>query len=137
MTGTLTQRAPIERTEHPHVVKSVDTLGGEPRVIDTRMPVRQLYDMAEYGMSAAEIVADFPYLSLAQVHDALSYAYDHPEEMAFHRERHKLRNVMREYGYVFYDHRLLTPEQAAALGPLPPDAKVYTWETLPPEFDEE
>ena len=24
--------APIERTEHPHVVKSADTLGGEPRV---------------------------------------------------------------------------------------------------------
>ena len=34
-------RAPIERTEHPHVVKSADTLGGEPRVEDSRIPVRR------------------------------------------------------------------------------------------------
>lgn len=137
MSAPTKTRSPVERTEHPHVVKSADTIGGEPRVVDTRMPVRQLYEMAEFGMSAAEIIADFPYLTLTQVHDALSYAYDHPDEMAFHHERHKLRNVLREYGYVFYDHRLLLPEQLAALGPLPPEAKVYTWETLPPEFDEE
>jgi hypothetical protein len=31
----------------------------------------------------------------------------------------------------------VTPERLAARGPLPPGAKVYTWETLPPEFDEE
>ena len=136
MTATLPARAPIERTEHPHVVKSADTLGGEPRVDGTRMPVRQIYDMAEYGMSAAEIVADFPFLTLAQVHDALSYAYDHSDEMTFHRERHKLRNILREHNLVFYNHELLTPERLAARGPLPPGARVYTWETLPPEYDE-
>lgn len=129
-------RAPVERTEHPHIVKSADTLGGEPRVAETRIPVLQLYDMAEFGMSAAEIVADFPDLTLGQVHDALSYAHDHPEEMAFHRERHKLRNILKQYDMVFYDHRLLTQEQLAELGPLPPDAAVYTWETLPPDLDE-
>jgi uncharacterized protein (DUF433 family) len=58
-------RAPIKRTEHPHVVKSADTLGGEPRVVDTRISVHQLYDMAEYGMSVAEMIADFPYLTPA------------------------------------------------------------------------
>ena len=136
MTATLPTRAPIERTEHPHVVKSADTLGGEPRLEGGRISVLQIFTMAEHGMSAAEIVADFPDLTLAQVYDALSYAHDHPDEMEFHRERHKLRNILKAYDMVFYDHRLLTREQLAALGPLPPDAEVYTWETLPPELDE-
>ena len=98
MTATVPKRAPIERTEHPHVVKSADTLGGEPRIEGTRISVLQLFDMAEHGMSAEEIVADFPFLTLAQVHDALSYAYDHPDELAFHREQHKLRNIMKAKG---------------------------------------
>jgi uncharacterized protein (DUF433 family) len=137
MTATLPPtRAPSERTEHPHVVKSADTLGGEPRVEDTRMSVLQIFDMAEYGMSVAEIIADFPFLTPAQVHDAISYGYDHPDEIEFHRERHKLRNVLKKHGLVYYDSRLLTPGQLAALDPPPDEANVYTWETLPPELDE-
>ena len=38
MTGTLSQRAPIERTEHPHVVKSADTLGGGPGITEHHSP---------------------------------------------------------------------------------------------------
>jgi uncharacterized protein (DUF433 family) len=136
MTATLPPRAPIERTEHPHVVKSADTLGGEPRVEEGRISVLQIFTMAEHGMTAEEIVADFPDLTLAQVHDALSYAHDHPDEMEYHRERHKLRNILKAYDMVFYDHQLLTREQLAELGPLPPGAEVYTWETLPPDLDE-
>jgi uncharacterized protein (DUF433 family) len=129
-------RVPIERTEHPHVVKSAGTLGGEPRVDGTRLSVLQIFDMAEYGMSVAEIIADFPFLTPAQVHDALSYAHDHPDEMEYHRERHKLRNILKKHGLVYYESRLLTPAQLAARGPLPPNAQVYDWETLPPELDE-
>ena len=50
-------RAPIERTEHPHVVKSADTLGGEPRIEGTRIAVRRIFDLAEAGNSPAEIAA--------------------------------------------------------------------------------
>jgi len=136
MTATALTRVPIERTEHPHVVKSADTLGGEPRVEGTRISVLQIFDMARHGMAVAEIVADFPDLSVAQVYDALSYAHDHPEEIEYHREGHRLRNVLKSNNLVYYDHRLLTPEQLKAIEPLPPDAEVYTWETLPPDLDE-
>ena len=74
-------RAPIERTEHPHVVKSADTLGGEPRVEDSRIPVRQLFDLFQAGWTIAELVEDFPPLTPAQIHDAISYAHDHHDEM--------------------------------------------------------
>jgi uncharacterized protein (DUF433 family) len=33
------------------------------------------------GMTPEELVAEFPHLTLASVHDALSYYYDHREEI--------------------------------------------------------
>jgi uncharacterized protein (DUF433 family) len=136
MAATTTTRTPIERTEHPYVVKSAGTLGGEARIDGTRISVVQIFDMADAGMSAAEIVATFPDLSLAQVHDALSYAHDHLDDLADYREQHKLRSVLKANNLVYYSHRLLTAEQLNALKPLPPGAEVYTWETLPPDLDE-
>jgi uncharacterized protein (DUF433 family) len=132
---TETKRAPIERTEHPHVVKSSDTLGGEPRVDGTRMPVRQIATMYQAGTTVDELVRDFPYLTPAQIHDAISYALDHPHEMAYHEERHRLRNILRSSGWIYYQGRLMPPERFAELD-LPSDAIYYTWETLPPELDE-
>jgi uncharacterized protein (DUF433 family) len=126
-------RAPIERTEHPHVVKSADTLGGEPRVEDSRLAVRHVLRLFESGTAPAAIAEKYG-LSVAQVHDALSYAYDHPDEIAFHAERHKIRNVMREQDLVMVNSRLIS---RTALKPsdVPNGATVYTWETLPPELE--
>lgn len=127
--------APIERTELPHVVKSADTLGGEPRVDGTRMPVRQIAAMYAAGTPIEEFVRDYPPLTPAQIHDAISYALDHPQEMEYHEERHRLRNILRTGNLIYYEGRLLLPRQFAALD-LPPGAVSYTWETLPPELDE-
>ena len=128
-------RAPIERTEHPHVVKSADTLGGEPRVEGTRIPVRQIAAMFAAGTTVDELMRSYPPLTPAQIHDAVSYAFDHPEEMSYHEERHRLRSILRRHNLIYYRGRLLLPQQFEALD-LPPDAVYYTWETLPPELDE-
>jgi uncharacterized protein (DUF433 family) len=128
-------RAPIERTEHPHVVKSADTLGGEPRVEGTRISVRQIAAMFAAGTTVEEMVRDFPLLKPAQIHDAISYALDHPHEMAYHEGRDRLRNILRTHNLIYHEGRTLLPKQFAALK-LPPDAVYYTWETLPPELDE-
>lgn len=127
--------APIERTEHPHVVRSVNTLDGEPRVDGTRIPVRQISSLFAAGWSIAEIVDDFPPLTPAQIHDALSYAHDHPDEMAFHEERHERRTIMREQDVVDVAGRLVDRDR---LNPaeIPPSVTIYTWETLPREIAE-
>jgi len=137
MTATTQTKAPApaERTEHPHIVKSADTLGGEPRVEDTRIPVRQILRMVEAGESAADLVRGFPPLTLAQVYDALSYGYDHPDEMTYYEERQRLRSVMKEHDLLFVDHRLI-PRKRFNPADVPADAPVYTWETLPKELDE-
>lgn len=136
-TTTLTEKppAPIERTDHPHVVKQAGLVGGQPCVDGTRIPVRIIAAYHEAGSSVEEIRDVYPHLSASQVHDAISFALDHPEEIAFWDERNSLRGILRDGGLIYFEGRLLLPRQFAALG-VPADAVHYTWETLPPELDE-
>jgi uncharacterized protein (DUF433 family) len=129
-----TDRAPLERTEHPHIVKSADTLGGAARIEDTRFGVHHVLNYVQSGMSPEEIAETWG-LSLAQVHDALSYAHDHPDEMEHQRERNKLRNIMREHDVVYVEGRLIERKRLRPED-VPAGAIVYTWETLPKWEDE-
>lgn len=135
MTAPTKSRPAVERTEHPHVVRSEGTMGGEPRIDDWRLPVRHLYNRFNAGTSPAEMVESFPFLTLAQVLDGLSYAFDHPDEMAYYEQRNKIRAVMKELDEVMVNGRLIL---RARLRPedVPPGATVYTWETLPKQEDE-
>jgi uncharacterized protein (DUF433 family) len=57
---------------------------GHPRVFiaGTRVRVPDIYAQAEiHGHTPEEIVEGLPHLSLGQVHAALSYLYDHREEI--------------------------------------------------------
>jgi hypothetical protein len=74
-------------------------------------------------------------LTFAQIYDALSYSYDHPDELAEHRTRLTLRSVLRRADLVYVDGRLI-PRAAFKAGDVPPGAKVYTWETVPEGMDE-
>jgi uncharacterized protein (DUF433 family) len=56
--------------------------GGEPHILGHRIKVRHIAVWHEHdGMSPAEIVRDYPTITLAQVHAALAYYYDHHEEI--------------------------------------------------------
>ena len=53
---------------------------GRPRayIVGTRVRVQDIYASAEIqGQTPDQIVAGLPHLTLAQVHAALSYAFDH------------------------------------------------------------
>jgi uncharacterized protein (DUF433 family) len=59
--------------------------GGRPVVTGTRLRVTDVLDMLAGGASEAEIVADYPYVTVADVRDCLSYAanmVDHPVVIA-------------------------------------------------------
>jgi uncharacterized protein (DUF433 family) len=47
----------------------------------TTKVIEVVLDQAAFGLSAAQIHAEHPHLSLAQVHAALSYYYDHKGEL--------------------------------------------------------
>jgi uncharacterized protein (DUF433 family) len=70
---TLRSETNIERTEHPHIVKSEGVLGGQPRIDGQRLPVRMLLDYYESGFTIDEILEGYPTLTIAELFDALSY----------------------------------------------------------------
>jgi uncharacterized protein (DUF433 family) len=70
--------------EKQHVVVTPDTCGGKPRVAGTRIRVQDIVLWTEQGQSPDEIVTDFPQLSLADVHAALAYYFDHRDEIERH-----------------------------------------------------
>ncbi len=71
----------IERTDHPHIVRVSGVGGGEPIILGTRIMVRTIIEQYQMGSSVEEILWDYPNLTSAQVHDALSYYHDHKAEM--------------------------------------------------------
>jgi uncharacterized protein (DUF433 family) len=64
------------------IVKTVGVCGGQPRVAGTRIKVKHIYVWVErMGMSPAQVVAEYPHLTMAQVHAALAYYWSHPAEI--------------------------------------------------------
>ena len=77
----------IEKTDHPHIIKVKGVAGGEPIISGTRMMVRTIIRHYQLESSIEEILWNFPHLSSAQVHDAISYYHDHRDEMNIILER--------------------------------------------------
>jgi len=67
--------------EYPHIVKTPGTCSGLPRIEGTRISVNLIIAETEAGMSPAEIHGAHPHVTLAQIHAALAYYYDHRDEV--------------------------------------------------------
>jgi uncharacterized protein (DUF433 family) len=66
------------KVRHPHIVVRKGYCGGSPVITGTKFPVRSVVNyVLRQGMTPEELVAEFRHLTLAQIHDALSYYYDH------------------------------------------------------------
>lgn len=77
-----TKEQPRSRVQHAYVTRKKGTCGGKPIVAGTRIKVSHIVICYErMGMSADDIVQAHPHLTLAQIHDALSYYYDNPQEI--------------------------------------------------------
>lgn len=85
------------KTEHPHITHAEGICGGRPIIKDTRTPVRAIVEYHKMGMSPDEIIKSLPHLNLAQVHDALSYYYDHQKEIDKDIEENSEENVKKQY----------------------------------------
>jgi uncharacterized protein (DUF433 family) len=63
---------------HEHIEITADTCGGKPRIAGTRIRIQDIVIWHEQmGLSPDEIVSQYPTLTLADVHAALTYYYDH------------------------------------------------------------
>lgn len=62
---------------HPRIELNPDVLHGKPVIRDTRVSVEQIVRECARGLSAAEVAAQYPRLSEADVLAALAFAADY------------------------------------------------------------
>jgi uncharacterized protein (DUF433 family) len=81
-------------------------LSGEPIIAGTRTSIRAIAGLWRLGVMPEEILNHLPYLTLAQVFDALSFYLDHQAEIDQSIERNQV------------PEELVHPSVRAALGTL-------------------
>lgn len=77
-------------TQHAYIIKDEEKFKGEPHIRGTRITVRTIIENVRLGIAPQEIPEHFPHLNLAQVYDAMSYYYDHQEEVDDYIERNRI-----------------------------------------------
>lgn len=68
------------KTEHPHIVQINGVCGGEPVIDGLRVAVRHVVSLHQRGEAIVDI-ADALGITEAQVFHALSYFFDHRDEI--------------------------------------------------------
>jgi uncharacterized protein (DUF433 family) len=64
------------------IVKTPGVCSGQPRIAGTRIKVKHVYTwVGQMKMTPAQVVAEYPHLTLAQVHAALAYYHSHVDEI--------------------------------------------------------
>jgi uncharacterized protein (DUF433 family) len=70
------------KTEHPYVQINPKICNGSPVIVGTRIRIVDIAIEYEYmNHSPDDIINAHPHLKLEQVHDALSYYYEHRAEL--------------------------------------------------------
>ncbi len=68
-------------------------------IAGTKFPVRSVVNyVLRQGMTPEELAAEFRHLTLAQIYDALSYYYDHRDEIERDIAANTERNVRSQFG---------------------------------------
>ncbi len=77
-----TARTAQRKVKHPYITRKKDICGGKPIIKGTRMKVAQIaIEYERLGWTPDQIIQAHPHLTLAQVHDALSYYYESTNEI--------------------------------------------------------
>ncbi len=75
---------------HRYIERHPEILGGEPIIVGTRTPIRAIVEIWRLGYAPEEIPVHLPYLTLAQVFDALSYYSDNQAEINAYIELNRI-----------------------------------------------
>jgi len=78
---------------HPYITSKEDIGGGKSIIVGTRTRVSNIMAYYRLGFSPEELAREFPHLTLSQIHDALSYYYEHQEEIDKEIEENSEENI--------------------------------------------
>ena len=91
--------ADVLSLSYRYVARTLGLCGGRPILRGTRISVRTIVGYHQLGMSADAILAELPHLTPAQVYEALSYYYDHVDEIEREIEEDRLERLIGRYGF--------------------------------------
>lgn len=75
-------RVAQHKLKHPYITRKKGVCAGKPIIKGARIKVSQIaLEYEHLGWSPDEIIQAHPHLTLAQVHDALSYHYENAAEI--------------------------------------------------------
>lgn len=66
---------------HPYITSRPDVGAGRPIITGTRTRVANIVTYYKQGLSPEELAREFPHLSLSQIHDSLSFYYEHRQDI--------------------------------------------------------
>ena len=73
---------PAKQLKHPYIATNMKIRNGAPTIRGTGTRVMDIAIRYEFGgMIPDDIIVAFPHLNHSQIHDALSYYYDHKDIM--------------------------------------------------------
>ena len=76
------RKKPTLSTTYAHIARVQGVKGGEPIIRGTGITVQTIVVLTQHGLTPEQIIEEYEgILTLAQVHDALGYYYDHPGEI--------------------------------------------------------
>ena len=73
--------ATAAKTVYSHITKDPEVCGGKACIDGTRIRVMDIVSLNRQGCAPEKMLDAYPSLNLAQVYAALSYSYEHPEEI--------------------------------------------------------
>lgn len=92
-----TKNRVVQRTEYPHIVRIDGVLGGEAIIEGTRIAVWHIVGYYyKVGMTVEDILAEWDYLTPAQLFSALAYYHDHKREIDEVREQNSYEHWQQE-----------------------------------------
>ena len=85
----VTMATAAKKATYPHIESTADVRAGKPCIVGTRIAVVDVAIAHQQGIKPEEMLTHFSSrpLTLAEVHAALAYHYDHPEELADYLRR--------------------------------------------------
>ncbi len=69
------------KTVYPYITKDPEVCGGKACIDGTRIRVMDIVSLKRQGYDPERMLEAYPSLSLAQIYAALSYSYEHADEI--------------------------------------------------------
>lgn len=82
------------------IIRTPETCGNRPRIAGTRISVEQIAVLTKEGLNPEEIVQEYGFINLAQVHAALAYYHANTEEIEAYLAAEKVEYERLEAEYI-------------------------------------